>query len=44
MMKKKEPTLLLNWFEEILSKDFPLTKLAREVLFDDDSDKVWFEE
>ena len=31
-------------FEEILSKDFPLTKLAREVLLDDDSDKVWFEE
>ncbi len=31
-------------FEEILSKDFPLTTLAREILFYDDKDKPWFEE
>ena len=31
-------------FEEILSKDFPLTVLAREVLLDDDTEKIWFEE
>ena len=46
-LNEKEGTSIITiekHFEEILSKDFPLTVLAREVLFYNDKDKPWFEE